>query len=204
VRLKFARNQRLPQVDLRASYGIQGLSGRTNPAPPIFGGARVPTAAPRSYGNAHNTFFSDDQADSWSAGAVVSIPIGNTRGRADVRRARLELRRAMTQVRRQEQNIILEVRNAVRNLRSAIEGIASAQKRLEAADEQLRAERIRLEHGESTPFDVLQREEQYVEAESSQIAALRTFHTSVTDLDRAQGTILRDRNIVVDQALPLR
>jgi outer membrane protein TolC len=73
-----------------------------------------------------------------------------------------------------------------------------------SAKEQLRAEQIRLEHGESTPFDVLQREESLVQAESQHIGSLRSYRDSVTALDRRQGTILRDRGIIVDDALTLR
>jgi outer membrane protein TolC len=57
---------------------------------------------------------------------------------------------------------------------------------------------------ESTPFDVLQREEDLVDAESQKILALQLYHTSITALDRAQGTILDNRNIVVEEAAALR
>ena len=99
---------------------------------------------------------------------------------------------------------MLEIRDAVRNLRSAQEGIEAAERRRLAAAEQLRAERIRLEHGESTPFDVLQREEDLVDAESQKIAAVQVYRDSLAALDRGQGTILRDRNIVVEEARALR
>jgi outer membrane protein TolC len=99
---------------------------------------------------------------------------------------------------------VKEVRDAVRNLQSALEGIEAAERATAAAQEQLRAEKIRLEHGESTPFDVLQREEDLVTSESQRIGALRVYHGSVTALDRAQGTLLEDRGIVLDEALRLR
>lgn len=204
IQLKFAKNQRLPQLDLRGSWGLQGLAGQTNSAPGFGGQPRQPIDISRSYWATDDDFFHGDQANSWSAGALLSIPFPNTTGRADVRIAELELRKSQVQLRREEQQIILEVREAIRNLRSATEGIQAAEKGRAAAQEQLRAERIRLEHGESTPFDVLLREEDLVEAESQRINALQAYHLSITGLDRAQGTILRDRNIVVDDALPLR
>ena len=69
-----------------------------------------------------------------------------------------------------------------------------------AAQEQLEAERARLENGESTPFEVLQRERDLVEAEQQKIVAQQTYHNSVTSLNRAQGTTLRVRNIAVEDA----
>jgi outer membrane protein TolC len=230
IELKFRKNQRLPQIDLQFSYGYQGLAGRTNPAPTFFGCPRPNTAfcnnpanifAPqcqpppscprtpvrsvrRSYWSTDDDFFSADGAKQWTGGAVVTFPIGNVSGRAGVSQARLELRRARTQVRRVELDIVLEVREAIRTLGFSLEGIEAAERRRVAAAEQLRAENIRLEHGESTPFDVLLREEELVDAESQRIGALEAYHNSVTALDRAQGTILRDRNVVVEDAAALR
>ena len=51
---------------------------------------------------------------------------------------------------------------------------------------------------------MLLREEDFVEAESEKIRALFVYRTSATDLDRAQGTILRNRNIKIDDVKPLR
>ncbi|MEE9607109.1 MAG: TolC family protein, partial [Myxococcota bacterium] len=127
-----------------------------------------------------------------------------TAARHGVSRTHLELRRARTQKTRLEQSIILGVREAARNLESAQEGIEAAERARVAAEEQLRAERIRLEYGESTPFDVLLREEVFVDAESGKIAALQVYRTSVTDLARRQGTILRNRNISIDAVGQLR
>ena len=165
---------------------------------------RQPARVSRTFSSADDDFFSADGAKQWSAGARLTIPLGNRSGRGGVTKAELELRKARTAVRRLEQQIVIEVREAVRNLRSAQQGIEAAERRRVAAREQHRAEQIRLEHGESTPFDVLLREEQLVEAQSQKIGALQVYHTSVAELDRAQGTILEDRGVVIEDALPLR
>jgi outer membrane protein TolC len=204
VSLKFARNQRLPAFDAVGTYGYNGLAGRTNPAPDIFGNPRAPIPIKGHYHDADDDFFKADGARTWGAGAIFSVPLGNTTARADVRRAELELRKARAGERRLEQSIILDVRNAIRNLRSAQEGIEAAERARVAAEEQLRAETIRLEHGESTPYDVLLREEDLVEAESQKITALQVYRDSIVALDRAQGTILVDRNVVVEDARQLR
>jgi outer membrane protein TolC len=205
VQLKFAKNQRLPQVDLVGSYGNEGLSGRANPDCVIFGNAcGVNPATGPSYGDSYTDFFTQDAADRIFAGGRFSIPIPNTAARHGVSRQELELRRALVQRRQVEQQIVLEVRLAARNLSSAQEGIVASQRRVTAAEEQLRAERIRLEYGESTPFDVLLRERDLVGAETEKIFAFRVYRTSVTDLDRFQGTILQSRNIAIDSVGRLR
>jgi outer membrane protein TolC len=204
INLKFAKNQRLPQVDLVGTYGNEGLSGSPNPDC-NFAGIPCPTpTVGNDYRDSYDDFYTQDAADRIFAGGRFSIPIPNTAGRHGVTRQELELRRAVTEKRRVEQQIVIEVRLAARNLASAQEGIEASQRRVVAAEEQLRAERIRLEYGESTPFDVLQRETDLVEAENERIFAFRVYRTSVTDLDRFQGTILQSRNIAIDAAGRLR
>jgi outer membrane protein TolC len=203
VQLKFAKNQRLPSLDAVVSYGQQVLSGRENKEPiPIVGGTRP--AFTSSYGDAQEAFFSNDAGDQFSARALFSIPIPNTTARSEVSKSELELRRSRVEQRRLEQNIILEVRRSARDLEAAQQGIEAAERRRLASEEQLRAERIRLEYGESTPFDVLDRERDLVDAESQKIRALQGYRSSVTNLDRAQGTILRNRNIAIDDVSALR
>jgi len=213
IELKFRKNQRLPQLDLKFTYGYQGLGGSTNPQPLNFGcpqGVTPPcqrppvTSAGRTFSSSHDGFLNSNGATQWSGGVEVTFPIGNVSGRAGASKAQLELRRARTQVRRLELDIVLEVREAIRNLYSAVEGTEAAERRRLAAEEQRRAEAIRLEYGESTPFDVLLREEVLVDAESQKINALQLYHNSVTALERAQGTILRNHNIAVEEAAPLR
>ncbi|MCP5044061.1 MAG: TolC family protein, partial [bacterium] len=121
-----------------------------------------------------------------------------------VSKARLELRRAKTRLTQLHQQIILDVRRDIRLLEAARKGIDASERQRIAAEEQLRAERIRLEHGESTPFDVLQKESELVEAEVAKIEALQLYRTSASDLDRVQGTILRTHNIVVGSVSGLR
>ena len=69
-----------------------------------------------------------------------------------------------------------------------------------AAAEQLRAESIRLEHGESTPFDVLLREQDLVKAESQKIARPAALSRLGHGPRPRPGNHPHDRNIVLDEA----
>jgi outer membrane protein TolC len=195
--LKFAKNERLPALDIQFNYGNRGLAGKQNPAAPS-------SAQEGNFGDTLDDFLTSNSADQISARAVLTIPLTNTAARSKVSQGELELRRTTVQKRRLEQDIILEVRKAVRDLKSSQEGIEAAQRASAASAEQLRAERIRLEYGESTPFDVLLREEDFVTAESREIEAIRLYRTSVTGLSRAQGSILANRNIAIDQISAVR
>jgi outer membrane protein TolC len=213
IRVQFAKNQRLPELDVVGSYGYSGLAGRENsdrlfiPRDSDGDGnpdPQAPLLIDRRYGATDDDLFDASGARSWSLRANLSVPLGNVRARSLVRTRELELRQARTRLKRTEQEIILEARTAVRDLLSSREGIEAAERRRIAADEQLQAERVRLEYGESTPFDVLQRERDLVEAESQRIAALQLYREAIARLDTAQGTLLEDRKISIEAAQSLR
>ncbi|HVP30640.1 MAG TPA: TolC family protein [Myxococcota bacterium] len=206
VNLTFAKNQQLPKFDVVGTYGYAGLAGDPRPVqnfqpPPKF--VFAPNQG-RNFGNTNDDYFTRDGALQWSAKGVVSIPILNETARKKVSQGELELRKAKTDTVRVEQRIVLEVRQAVRNLEAAKAAIQAAEGRRRSAAEQLRAEEIRQEQGESTPFDVLLRERDLVQAEGSKIEAQRVYRTSATNLDRAQGTILESHRIEVEKQRQLR
>jgi outer membrane protein TolC len=201
LQLRFAKNQRLPQFDVVGRVSTRGASGPINPI-----AAQPPTIGNLNAGNSWS-----DSVDNWFNGAYdarvsaqFSIPIPNTTARKNVMKSRIELRRANSQVVQLKQSIIVEVRRAARGLLASAQGVEAAERRRIAAAEQLRAEQIRLEHGESTPFDVLQRQTDLVSAESQKIDALQAFRTSQVALDRQRGTILDARNIVIGSVRELK
>ncbi len=195
VDLRFRKNLRLPELDFNAAYGTSAIEGKGNPdLNPLFG---TPESTGGGFNDTHDDWFEKRSGRDYSVGASISIPIGNYGPRHNVTKARIQLREAKTRLAQIEQLIVFEVRTFIRLLQAAREGIDAAERQRVAAEEQLRAERIRLEHGESTPFDVLEKESELVDAEVKKIAALQTYRTAASDLDRAQATILRNHNVVI-------
>ena len=205
VQLKFAKNQRLPQLDVGVRYRTGGTDGYANPAFDFFGSDNpfenlTPEERARAEGNFGDTFdsyFNADRPRELIAQATISIPLGNIAGRKNVSKARIELRRANSQIVQLKQQIIVAVRAAARGLLASAQGVQAAERRRVAAVEQLRAEQIRLEHGESTPYDVLLRQGDLVDAESQKIGALQAFRNSQAELERQQGTILETWNVSI-------
>jgi outer membrane protein TolC len=196
IQLKFARNQWLPEFNIEGGYSVSGRRGE--------GADETIDDSGDGVGDTFSDWGTGHGGKAFNIRGVLRVPLGNIRGRHGLSRAKLELRRAKTRELQLRQSIILEVRNGARNLNSAQQGILAAERRRLAAAEQLRAERIRLEYGEATPFDVLLRDRDLVDAESQQIGALQLYRTSQVDLQRAQGTILQTHNIVVEEASTLR
>jgi outer membrane protein TolC len=209
IEVKFAKNQRLPQFDIDGRYGFVNTSGDQSPntcspfqRPPGQTAADCLAGLQSSgYRSSFNDMYSEDGFENYSVRGIFSIPIPNRAARHNVNRSKIELRRAKTQKSRTKQDVILAVRSAARGIIASAQGIEAAERRRLAAEEQLRAERIRLEHGESTPFEVLQRESDLVDAESQKITALQAHRAADARLERAQGTILDTYRIRVDSIL---
>ena len=197
VQLKFAKNQRLPQLDVGVRYRTGGTDGFGNPAFSFFGQPKPDPKAEGNFGDTFDSYFNADRPRELVARATVSVPLGNIEGRKNVSKARIELRRANSQIVRLKQQIIVAVRAAARGLLASAQGVQAAERRRVAAVEQLRAEQIRLEHGESTPYDVLLRQSDLVDAESQKIGALQAFRNAQAELERQQGTILETWNVSI-------
>ena len=84
--LKFAKNQRLPQLDIQGSYGVGGVRGSN--AGVIDPNTGLPTRSSYAgnYGDTFGDWFTDKSGEDFSVRAVVSIPLGNVGARHRVSR----------------------------------------------------------------------------------------------------------------------
>ena len=175
--VKYNRQQLWPQVDLRGSYGWNGVSH-------AFGGM-VDDVANRDH-------------PSWSVGLAVVVPLGNGRARADYHTAQLNQERALWSLKRQEQSVVVEVCNAIAQTRSLSKRIEATQIARRLAEESLQAEQKKLREGLSTSFLVLQAQTQLTAAHTAEIRARVSYNQARIALARADGSTLREHGIVVD------
>ncbi len=210
---KYSWNQKLPELNVVASYANAGISGEQ----------KIPAGAPRGFAfdpnspdglpaipitqpqlpfsssrwGADNDFLSGDGEHSWGVRADLLVPIGNDSADARYVKSKINLRRAKTFLRIEEQRVIVEVRTWVRNLQSSIDGVKASQRARIASEETLRAEQERLRLGDSTPHTVLEFDEDLRLAESNEIRALQVYREAIAQLERAQGTLLEKNGIDV-------
>lgn len=97
--------------------------------------------------------------------------------------------------------MILEVRRDVRGLKSARDAVGASERRRIAQEETLRAEQEKLRLGDSTPHDVLEFENDLVEAERQLITSLKSYRDAIARLERGRATLLESRGISVEAAL---
>jgi outer membrane protein TolC len=123
------------------------------------------------------------------------VPLGKREARAQLAAAEADRRRIATEMSGTHERIATEVLNATTALETAAGRIQAARAGLAAAQTQLRAEQDRFEAGLSTNFFVLTRQNDLAQAQLVEISALTDYRKAETELARASGTLLNDRNI---------
>jgi HAE1 family hydrophobic/amphiphilic exporter-1 len=133
----------------------------------------------------------------YTAGFVVTLPVGNTTARADLAAAQEQERSAQIQEASTIQRVTLDVRNALQAYQSAQARLVAAGTARATSEEVLASEVRRFHAGASTTFLVLQREIELANNRGLELQAQTDLNKAVVELQRATGTILTSNNVNV-------
>ncbi len=178
ILVQYTRNQLWPELDLQASYSMNGLT---------YTGFDTLTA--RQLGN---------DTPAWGVGIAIRFPLGNRQARANYNIARLDREQALLTLKQLEQDIVVQVDNAVGRLQTNLKRVEATRAASRLAEESLQAEQTKLRAGTSTSFLVLQAQSQLAAARSAEIRARADYSESLVELARVEGTTLQKNNIVLD------
>jgi outer membrane protein len=184
----FAHSQTLPTLDAVASYDRFGLAGtRTS----------TPTNTPGLEGDLSDAFHDLGNADftDTRVGIEVGYPLFNRSARGASARAESNERQAQSDLARVRKVIRAEVLDAAAALETTAQRIEAARAAREAAEVQLSSERERYAVGLSTNFLVLTRQNDLSRARLDEISAQTDYRVASTEMARATGSLLSDRNI---------
>jgi outer membrane protein TolC len=176
LRLAYARNQRWPRVDLKATYGYNGLG--------------------EDFDNAFNDFRDRTQPD-WSAGITVSIPTFNRTARSRVAEAKKRQIQAALNVKRVEVSVLSAVDTAIRDIEAARRRVEYVKDTTRLAETALDAEQRRLTTGLTTSYNVLTVQKELSQARSRELATAVDLNKAITTLLLVEGTLAEAVNIVV-------
>jgi len=190
IALVYAGNQRLPRLDLEASLGVNGLSGKDN-------GAGSPYAG--NWGDALDGALAED-GSRWYAGVRFRMPLQNRSARALYRAAEAEDRQALYQLQRAEVTAESAIRSALTACELGAKRLEVAQRYAALAGTTLEQENRRLQEGLSDTFRVLSFQNALVDARLRETAARIDYHKALAALHRAMGTNLERYDILA--ALP--
>jgi len=170
IRLVVNKNAELPQLDLSATYGLNGLD----------------TSVDRTLEQITNAEFA-----SWTVGVNFSMPIPNRTANAQRRISELSVEESLLEIKRLEQTILVELDNTLGEIETARERIEASRVATVLAAESQDAEQEKLRAGSSTTFNVLELQRNLAEVQADQLRALLDYNNAVAIFHQSAGLTLR-------------
>jgi len=188
LRERMARNEKLPALDLFGEIGISALRDRGD------------------IGGAYDDQF-DDEAPSWSAGVLFSVPWPHRAAKARHLRTRLEVRQKTDQLRAAMETVLLEVEIAHREVKTAWPDVKGKWEAAVAAEEELEVLRRRrgvdADAGDMETSQYLEllldAQERRTRARADFLEAVVIYNAALANLDRAKGTLLQHEQVGVER-----
>lgn len=214
VERKIAENRLLPRVDFVGGVGLNGLGGRQVPLPGVptpMQGQPTPTPIQFStmaneqvlggYGRALE-LLTDGRYYQYNFGIVVEVPFGNADAEARYAEARINAEGARLNLNQLEENVTLEITQAVNNLKAFLKAIEATRIARELAEENVRNQQARYDVGLATTKDLIDFQDRLTQAERSEVETLTNYNIELARLYRADGTLLSNRNVVLERSEP--
>lgn len=196
---KVAENQLLPQVNLVAGIGVNGLAGRdrkvTFGSPPQV--IPVNPSFVGGYGDALG-LLPDGRFYNYAIGATVEIPLSNAQSRANYTQSHIAFTQSRLSFQQLQEAVTLEVKTAISNLESDLKAIEATRVARLLAEENVRSQRARYEVGLATTKDLLDYTTRLTQAQAAEAEALARYNIDLAELRRVEGTLLQARNVVVE------
>lgn len=179
VRVGYARNQRLPELNLRGSYGLNGLGETPG----------------QSWDDVQSQDF-----PSWSIGVEFRVPlVGGIKTAHELAAARLREKEAMILLREVETQIANALDTTIHKIRSARESVNSYETVARFTQNLLDSALARLDVGKIESRKVLEIETDVFEAKNSVVDAMVQFQRALLELELMQGAVLRGRSLELTQ-----
>jgi outer membrane protein TolC len=175
LRLGVARNQLLPELNLKGGYGYNGL-GRTPDA-------SMDTLETRGF-------------PSWSLGLELRIPLGGgIKGQNDFSAAKVSLQESIANLNAMQTQIANALDTSIHKTQGWEESIQSYQTVVEFNESLLKTQIARLNAGKVEPRKVFEVEADLFESRQSLAQARVARQRTLLELELAEGTILKTRNL---------
>jgi hypothetical protein len=179
VRIAYAKNQRWPQLDLKASYGLNGLG--------IDPGESWRDVGTRDF-------------PSWSVGVEMRVPLaGGIKSRNDLAAAKLRQTRALLGLKEVEVQIDNGLDTAVQKVRTAFESINNYEAAVRFARDLLTTQVARLDVGQVESRKVLEVEADLFQAKNAVLEAKVLYQRSLLELSLIEGSVLKARRADLTQ-----
>jgi outer membrane protein TolC len=171
IQIAFYKNQRWPQLDLQASYGLNGLDS--------------------SSGGSWDAVSGEDEFKQWLIKLELRIPLGGgMKTRSELEAAKHKKRQALLDLKHIEVVLANFVDTAVRGVSSAADQVGYYVRSVESRKRLLDGELARLRAGKSDSRRVLEREVELRMAQEAVLESLVKHKMAIVKLEGAAGSLL--------------
>jgi len=167
----------LPQLDLNMTYQKRGI-GDT-----LFSSFNFQDSA-------FNVFFS------------TSYALDRTSENASFALSQINVNARQRSLRLVEYNVVNEVRAAARNVERVGKSILLQERNIDFAEKQLRLATLRYQRGLASNFDIIDAENNLIQARSNYVSLVTDHHVAQMQLKRVTGTLDLDSEFVPGTFLP--
>lgn len=192
---RVARDLMVPQVNLSAFGGGNGLAGNQIPVTNALG--TTTTFASTGLGDAlHQTFAF--QSPTYGFQLSLNLPVRNSYASQSLADALVSRARDRYTERQLEQQVIQQVKLATSQIQSSAAQIAAAKIARDLAQKNVEAEQQKYELGGVTAFEVLDAQARLATVESSLLQAYVGYRKTLIAYERAVWTLLDGMGIIVE------
>jgi len=177
IKIVYAKNQTWPELDMKGTYGVNGLSGS-------FGDSYYREVVP--------------EGPQWSIGLVFSVPFGNNDAEGKLDEITAHKQQAILEMKQVELDTNLLIRKEVATFRSDENRLRAMDVFERTASDNLDDEEIRQEKGLTTDLDVLKYRRDATESKARQLAALADLNSAYIQIEETSGMLFNNLNIHVD------
>lgn len=181
IRLVYAANQIWPQIDLKGTYGRNGLAG--------------------NYGRSYRQGILEDQGAQWSVGFQVSFPLWNDKAIGLKKEAENQKEQSILRLKQVEINTSLMVQQLMAIIESNYQRLEAMRLFKANATRAFEEEELRLEKGLSTELDLLRFRRDLNQAIVREMAALADLNKAYVKLFETTGTLLERYNIQLHSSI---
>ena len=175
LRLKVAKNQRLPSLDLKGGYGFSGLGN--NP------------------GNSWDA-AKEQNFPSWSLGLEFRVSLaGGSKSKHEMKAAELRREATVRALNGLGLTLANTLRSAVFSVQSYRENVDRHSKVVKVNEDVLATQLARLDAGKVSSREVLQAEEDVFRARIAALDNVIRYQRSLLEMDLVLGNLLKERNL---------
>jgi outer membrane protein len=187
IGIRYARNQRLPDVNAIVNYGVAGVAGtqfeydRTAQEFPL----PVLRETQRSFTDALRDVIGND-FKTWSLQLQISYPIGTSAADAAVAQNRVQRQQNVTELQQLELNIVRQVREAGRNVETSLQRVNATRRARKLSQQRFEAEEKRMSVGLSTTFQLFQAQRDLSTARLRELTAVIDYNRALLQFETVQ------------------